>query len=37
MSLQEGYQFFLYLNDGSRRCGYALKSGYVFYLVFLRK
>ena len=32
MSLLEGYQFFLYLNDGSRRYGYALKNGYCFFL-----
>lgn len=33
MSLSEGYQFFLYLNDGSRRYGYALKNRFIFYLL----
>lgn len=28
-TLQEGYQFFLYVNDGTRRYGYALKNGCV--------
>ena len=33
MALQEGYQFFLYLNDGSRRYGYALKNAYTSLLI----